>query len=652
MKHLKLTPSLRLAAIAYALFLILSMISRLILLAVARHVATWDASLITTFGLGLRHDAAAAVFASLPWIAIGATLPHKWLNARSGKILLMTLMTLFIGILVFITTAEYFFWDEFGARFNFIAVDYLVWTNEVWGNINESYPMVPIITGILLISLLTCWALNRIGAFQWVHSGQHTFRSRILSIAAGLAVAAGCVWFIDQSSANYLKNQYHCELAKNGCWSFFAAARHMQLDYDKWYLSFEKKAALKDAKQLLSTHDAPALSDAEDDLRRRITGRGPEKRWNVILVCMESMSGDFMSYLGEKSGITPNLDRLANQSVFFENLYATGTRTVRGMEALTLNLPPTPGQAIIYRPEGTNLQTSFSPFIDRGYDCAFFYGGDGRFDFMNRYFSTSGCRIMDVNAWDKNDVTFKTAWGACDEDLFRKTIAEADANHAAGKPFHFFCMTTSNHRPYDFPAGRIDLPSHSGRKAAVKYADWAIGNLIAEASKKPWFNNTLFVIVADHCASCAGKSEIDVTKHHIPGIIYNPSLVPAQKISKLSSQIDVMPTVLGMMNWSYDSLGYGHDLLAPSATATEGRAFVSNYQKIALLKNNGMAILKPNRVVSRYSCNLANGDLTPIEADRSNQLVHDAAVYYQSASWLFDNGKLKRKSTGATLSAK
>ena len=123
MKHLKLTPSPRLAAIAFALFVILSMISRLILLAVARHVATWDASLITTFALGLRHDAAAAVFASLPWIAIGAALPHKWLNARSGQILLMTLMTLFISIIVFITTAEYFFWDEFGARFNFIAVD-------------------------------------------------------------------------------------------------------------------------------------------------------------------------------------------------------------------------------------------------------------------------------------------------------------------------------------------------------------------------------------------------------------------------------------------------------------------------------------------------------------------------------------------------
>lgn len=191
MKSLKFPPSLRLAAIAFALFITISMISRLILLVAARHGVTWDASLITTFGLGLRHDAAAAVFATLPWIAIGAILPRKWLNSNKGKNLLMLLMALFIGILVFITTAEYFFWDEFGARFNFIAVDYLVWTNEVWGNINESYPMVPIIAGILLVSLVTCWALNRIGAFHWIHSGKHTLRSRILSIAAGLTVAAG-----------------------------------------------------------------------------------------------------------------------------------------------------------------------------------------------------------------------------------------------------------------------------------------------------------------------------------------------------------------------------------------------------------------------------------------------------------------------------
>jgi phosphoglycerol transferase MdoB-like AlkP superfamily enzyme len=311
------------------------------------------------------------------------------------------------------------------------------------------------------------------------------------------------------------------------------------------------------------------------------------------------------------------------------------------MEALTLGLPPTPGQAIIYRPEGADLVTSFSPFLKRGYDCTFFYGGDGRFDFMNRYFSTSGCRIMDVNAWKKEDVTFKTAWGACDEDLFHKTIEQADAGHAAGKPFHFFCMTTSNHRPYDFPAGRIDMPSHSGRAAAVKYADWAVGNLIADARRKPWFNDTLFVIVADHCASSAGKSELDVTKYRIPAMIYNPTLVQPQAVSALASQIDVMPTVFGLLGWNHETLGYGLDLLAPSAAERPGRAFVSNYQKLGLLTPDGIAILGPNRKSASYTCDTHTGGFSPA-GPAGQRLIHDATVFYQSAAWLFNSGRLRK----------
>ncbi len=354
---------------------------------------------------------------------------------------------------------------------------------------------------------------------------------------------------------------------------------------------------------------------------------------------MESFSGDYMSYAGNKDKLTPNLDRLAEQSVFFDNLYATGTRTVRGMEALTLNLPPTPGQSIIYRPEGTNLVTTFTPFVKRGYDCAFFYGGDGRFDYMNRFFSTAGCRIMDVNAWEKKDTTFKTSWGACDEDLFNKTISEADKKHSEGKSFSYFCMTTSNHRPYDFPAGRIDLKSHTGRKAAVKYSDWAVGDFIAKASTRPWFKDTLVIFCSDHCASSAGKAELDVTKFHIPAMIYNPGLVTPRKVSELCSQIDVMPTVFGLLNWNHDTLGYGHDRLAESPPPE--RAFISNYQKIALLRKDGLAILKPKRESTLYNCELRSGSLAPMAAGAGGELLDDTIAYYQSASWLFGTGRLK-----------
>jgi phosphoglycerol transferase MdoB-like AlkP superfamily enzyme len=637
----------RLALVAFGVFFVVAGISRVLLLLAARHEVTWNSSVFGSIALGIWYDAAAGVFAALPWLLLGVLAPQRFLQARSGKIVVVGLMTVFAACLIFITTAEWFFWDEFGARFNFIAVDYLLWTQEVLRNIRQSYPMGPILTGIAGMAGLGVWGLSRTGVLAWALAGSATWKVRGACLLAGCGLAALVVGFVSQAALPAFTNQYHGELAKNGCWSFFAAAKQMEIDYDQWYLTLPHEQAMEEAKQLLATPNETATTPAVEDLRRHLSGHATEQRWNVILICMESLSGDFMSHLGNTAGITPNLDRLAKESVFFQNLYATGTRTVRGMEALTLGLPPTPGQAIIYRPEGTHLATSFSPFLERGYDCAFFYGGNGRFDFMNRYFSTAGCRVMDVNAWQKSDVSFKTSWGACDEDLFNKTLAEADANHAVGKPFHFFCMTTSNHRPYDFPAGRIDMPSHSGRAAAVKYSDWAVGNLIAQAGKRPWFKDTVFIFIADHCASSAGKTEIDITKYRIPGMIYNPALVPANNIAALCSQIDVMPTLFGLMNWNYDTLSYGHDLLAPAAAALPGRAFVSNYQKIGLLRDDSIAILKPNRKFSAYTCDRTTGGFSPLAPAAAGALVHDAGVFYQSASWLFSSGKLKRQTPAA-----
>ena len=635
------TSNLRLPLVAFALFFLLSLATRLLLLFAARHELTWDLSILELFADGVFFDLMAGTFATVPWVLYTAIAPRRFLATRVGKSITAAALVLFTSILIFISVSEWFFWDEFGARFNFIAVDYLIWTQEVLGNITESYPMVPILTGIFLLGTGTVWLLHRKNVLNWSIENPGTLSERFVCLVAGLSVPVLAFFFVSQSSLPPYTNQYHGELAKNGCWSFFAAFKQMELNYDQWYAKLPKQEALEDVKKLLATEHEVATSIHPEDLHRSVKGRGPEHRWNVILICMESLSASYMTYGGNQEKLTPNLDRLAENSLFFDNLFATGTRTVRGMEALTLNLPPTPGQSIIYRPEGKDLVTTFSPFLNRGYDCAFFYGGDGKFDYMNRYFSTAGCRVMDVGAWEKSDISFKTSWGACDEDLFNKTLSEADEAYSAGKPFHYFCMTTSNHRPYDFPDGRIDMPSHHGRNPAVKYSDWAVGNLIANASKKPWFKDTLFVFCADHCASSAGKSDLDVTKFHIPAMIYNPGLVPAEKMSRLCSQIDVMPTVFGMLNWSHDTLGYGHDQLAPSSDSLTGRAFISNYQKIALLQDESLVILKPKRESSLYACNYRTGDLSPM-APAKSVLLHDATVYYQSASWLFSAGKLKK----------
>lgn len=629
----------RLGLVAFVLFFGVSQLTRITLLTGSAGNIEIGTPLGMAMLTGAGFDTAAGLFAALPWVLLGAVLPTDMASRRMGSWLLTLAISAYSGILVLIAIAEWCFWDEFGSRFNFIAVDYLVFTREVLGNIAQSYPLGLIAAGILAGMSASAWAVARLGVVRWTAASGASAAQRIIWPTVVSVACACAVWGVNQSSTQGFANQYTAELSKNGCWSFCAALRGMELDYRRWYATLPEGEALADTRRMLEQPSAGLVSQSTGDLRRHLTSPGPERRWNVMFVCMESMSLLFTGAGGNPDSLTPNLDRIARESVNFADLHATGTRTVRGMEAITLGLPPTPGQSIIYRPEGTGLWTYFVPFIDRGYDCAFFYGGDGRFDFMNRYFSSSGCRIMDATAWDRSDTTFKTAWGACDEDLFRKAIREADADHAAGRPFHYFCMTTSNHRPYDFPQGRIDLQPHSGRVAAVKYADWAVGRLLDEARSKPWFSDTLFVFCSDHCASSAGKADLDVTKYRIPAMIYNPGLVKARNIARLTSQIDVMPTVLGLLGWDYETRGFGADVLAGPSP---GRAFVSNYQKIAFLREGRIAILKPNRISDAYCYDTTTGGLGPLSNAASEELRHDATAFYQSAAWWFKSGRMKR----------
>jgi phosphoglycerol transferase MdoB-like AlkP superfamily enzyme len=241
---------------------------------------------------------------------------------------------------------------------------------------------------------------------------------------------------------------------------------------------------------------------------------------------------------------------------------------------------------------------------------------------------------VDRAAVARDDVTFANAWGACDEDLYRWTLREADRAHAAGRPFFHFVMTTSNHRPYTYPEGRIDLPPKvSKRPGAVKYTDHAIGELLRAASTKPWYRDTIFVIVADHCASSAGKTELPPEKYRIPLLIFAPGgQIAPGVVDTLASQVDYAPTLLGLLNWSYASRFYGHDVLAPARRELPGRAFIGNYQKLGLLTPDHLAILGPVRRSATYAL-APEGPVADAEPDAG--LVARTIAAYQTASWLF-----------------
>ncbi len=207
------------------------------------------------------------------------------------------------------------------------------------------------------------------------------------------------------------------------------------------------------------------LSSRRDprDLRRRVRNAGEALHYNVIQITVESLSGHYLGRARRNEGLTPRLDALARDGLLFTNFYATGTRTVRGMEALTLSVPPTPGESIVKRPHNGDLFTLGSVFRERGYDTVFLYGGFGYFDNMNAFFSGNGYRVVDRSSVPADADPLRQRLGRRRRGSLLLGARRGGRAHARGQPFHHFVMTTSNHRPFTYPDGRIDIPSHSGR---------------------------------------------------------------------------------------------------------------------------------------------------------------------------------------------
>ncbi|MCT4615599.1 MAG: LTA synthase family protein [Marinifilaceae bacterium] len=610
------------------LFIVISFLVRSLLLIL--EFSEIDFSLILILKLytyGIFYDIIALSYFISPFLIYLLIIPNRIFNSKIHQYISYLFFILCIGILIFSSIGEYFFWEEFGVRYNFIAVDYLVYTHEVIANIRESYPMPIIIIGMLIVSMLIFLCLKKYFDASMVSKTQFIFRLEISLLLLTIPVLS--FFYVDKDTLNIERNNYSNELAHNGIYQIFAAFRNNELDYKKFYMSISDKKAFSNLRKLIKTKNSNYLIDTVFDIRRKISYNEPEKHYNIMMITVESLSASFLSRFGSKYSITPNLDSLIKQSLFFNNFYATGTRTVRGMEALSLSLPPTPGYSIVKRPKNENMFSLGNVLKSKGYENNFIYAGNGYFDNMNYFFSNNGYSIIDKSDFEEDEISFENAWGVCDEDLFSKAIKAADESFANGNSFHNFIMTTSNHRPYTYPDGKIDIPSHTGRKGAVKYTDYAIGQFIKKAKAKEWFKNTIFVIVADHCASSAGKTDLPVEKYHIPLIVYAPSIIQAKEINYLSCQIDFAPTILGILKMDYVSKFFGKDILVENPN----RALFGTYQKIALYENNMLTIQMPVAKCKNYKVINYNQQLTKI----NNHVLVDAISYYQSASYLFRN---------------
>jgi len=624
------TAPMRLLFLIASAWLAVFFLTRTILL--LPHLNETGGGTLTLFGTGLLYDLGFLAYAMLPMGLYLLLCPLALWRRHGHRWFLQGLMTVSLFVMLFTAVAEWLFWDEFGVRFNFIAVDYLVYSDEVLNNVLESYPIATLLTMLAGLAIGLSLALRK--PFNAALAAPlPSIGGRLLNVLVLLAAAGLSLQLLSQDAPRAQGgNVYQNELASNGPYQFFAAFRNNELDYEQFYGSLPPATVAAQIRAELNEPGTRFIGEDPQDIRRMVDNPGTLRKPNIVLVTIESLSAKYLGSNGDTRNLTPNLDALRQQSLYFNNFYATGTRTDRGLEAITLAIPPTPGRSIVKRIGRESGFASLGQQLNAiGYDSVFVYGGRGYFDNMNAFFSGKGYRVVDQSSVDESQIHFKNAWGMADEDLYKQALKLADTHYARQQPFLLQLMTTSNHRPYTYPDNRIDIKSGNGRDGAVKYTDYAIGQFLEQVRQKPWFDNTIFVFVADHTAGSAGKEDLPISNYQIPLFIYAPKLIEARENNQLASQIDLAPTLLGLLNLDYTWTFFGRNLLQDNPLPP--RVVVGNYQHLGLFDGTDLAILSPRQGLRRHDDALIESRES--RTTRDDPLINRAITYYQSASYGF-----------------
>jgi phosphoglycerol transferase MdoB-like AlkP superfamily enzyme len=389
----------------------------------------------------------------------------------------------------------------------------------------------------------------------------------------------------------------------------------------------EMRALLQDHRPLIGDANLPTFTRQTATVRR-------DKPLNLVIILQESLGATFVESLGGRP-VTPELEKLKMQGWWFENLYATGTRSVRGIESVVTGFPPTPAQSVVKLSlSQDHFFTLASLFKSKGYLNEFIYGGEGHFDNMRNFFINNGFdQVVDKN--DYADPVFTGSWGVSDEDLFNKTHEQLMQHHENGQPFFTLVFTSTNHSPFEFPDGRIEL--HEEPKAtennAVKYADYAMGQFLRQAQASPYWKDTVFLVVADHDIRVRGDDLVPVKHFHIPGLILGADIQP-RVIKTVASQIDLPTTLISLMGLDAEHPMPGRDLSAePEGLA--GRAMMQYEQNYAWMEGEKAVVLRPDKAPTHAVYDRVAKELKPQESAADAAMERRALAHVLLPSILY-----------------
>lgn len=591
------------------------------------------------FVIGVRMDLIILCYLMILPTSLLLLAPQRLLDFPKFRNFICLWCAVSIAVIVYMEVATFPFMEEFDLRPDIKFLEYLKHVQEVATTLFKVY-LVELSIGtsalVICIYFAARWSSRILKA---VHPWPWTGRLAAFPFVLSLLVLGGRSTLghrpANLSTAYFSENHLANELALNSTYTMLYAGYRM--------LRHEKNPALdygpmpaqevfaRVRKQL--TFETPEVTEQIPFRHAQPSAFKRERPLNVVIFLQESMGAVDVGCL-EGPPITPNLCRLKDEGLWFTNLYATGTRTVRGIEATVSSFLPTSTVGVLKLPRARkNFFTAASLFKKYGYSTSFVYGGMSNFDEMKSFFLGNGFEdIYDQPTF--SDPTFLGTWGVSDEDLVRKANAVYVAQ--GEKPFFSLILSTSNHSPYEFPDGRIELYEEPKQTHlnAIKYADYAIGLFFELAKREEYFKNTIFLVVADHNSHVRGNEHVPISKFHIPGFVIGPD-VPRKTVDVLSSQIDLLPTLLHFSGLDTVHPMIGRNLMA-LPEGTPGRAIMQYGSNSAYRIGNDVIIQRPFLPPEQYTYDDKAEQLSP--APLQPELARDALAFAH-LPWLLYSGE-------------
>lgn len=599
--------------------------------------------LLGALAMGVVYDLVAWPLALTPvWLAL-ALLRCGWLGRPMVRV---PLLAAAIAGLVFHSAAEYYFFEEFNARYNHIALDYLLFPREVFVNIWDSYNVPAVLGAAVGLAALLAWPIHR--ATRTLQFGPLGFRWRALwLVLVGLATLAGLGALLpDSISQNRITN----EVAHNGLGQLWRAFWTAHLDFEAYYHTLPTAEARRRAAQVLgfpepsqSNLEAPAGAFRQ---QRRFAPAVPDAGYDVVVILEESFGSEFIGVLGHPERRTsPGFDRWSREGLLLTNLTATGNRTVRGMEGVLCSFPPLPGDSVVKRDHSDHVASLARVMQQKGAETVFFYGGFGIFDSMKSFMTRNGYQEF-IEQPDFPKDAFRTIWGVADEWVLGAMLERQKQARQQGKRYCYTALTVSNHKPYYIPRGRIqELTEKPSRSNAVAYADWALADYLDQARAAGLLEHTVVLAVGDHGARVYGAEEIPTPSYRIPALFLHPDPKwRGQRLERLCSQVDLLPTLLSLAGIEFEAPFFGRDLLGlPDAG---GRAFVQHNRSVGMLTDEALVILGLQKRIYYYTRSGRGSDAFHRVAEGKvtadlRELAKDVTSVFQTAYELYTNERFQ-----------